>query len=972
MDSTDSFGAQTQLNDRSKVPPRARAASRASNSSSSTSQTTSTHSHRYHHSKSERPKSQLSREVSESSTQPLTPMSALLLERLERERRVDYDRTSSRGAGNDLLRSSVDSRALRSPSPSDGRPISSNGSDSSRKRGLGVKEIEQTLSSLHKQNFDLKLELFHRRERQTTLEERLEKLELEKFDMEAINERLLLELEKRDKAVGEAVSMIVMLEARVEQLLREREMVRQVGEQGLAYVNSTSTPKLVQSPASDESKSLNRMPSFLSEKVENTDNLRDVYLGVRDSVLSLPTTAAEVSPDTSRGGWRMGSPALSILSESSFVSVYGRNATSDDASPAGGTPSLPCNAAKQRMLALESPTKVRGATPKSRPSTSRAVSSSYAHFHNITDVLDMSGSPLGRLEKMDVKDVARAHTTAHDRSPFARPPSSHMQPKTKKEKREELERVLTEGKFGRDHGLPPTPDTISTTTLRLCQDSNDTLSKDQALANERSYLALSDTTVSQHSALNELATGLQPPRGPTTNAQAASTTAFDSRQPFSSGDTNVELHVSVSQIERPRTAAPSSREQHRFDWDSDDSDDDGGGPADVSRSSSVDTWLHESRKSANADGLGPMSSVSQANPSFKKGRASPDLFSFPSSTKGWATNAMFGTLGGARYAGATGRDYSAAPTAKALDAMESSLPLPMFSSGLLTPTLGMVVNPAPPPPDRRSSLQAKTTAEGRPLPAVPVKPSPFSKLKRGNRVRSNSTDVQPPLQRLTEMGMKQDRSMTVPPKQVYLPPPPPSQGTQNNQALQEVPPSKQRHYPPTASQGTAVRPRSRGLNNFFRRSTGSADPPPPAPSSAPPTTTTFKATAERQGPGIVGMPSWGRRNSLVDDERDASATPPPIQRNRNPERRVEFDDDVGGAQLVQVVSNGAPAGGVPLSESKHLPSVSIDNSGGVSLADGGPVQHGSAATPTASTGGGGKRKWLGLGRRNSLRKTGGV
>jgi chromosome segregation ATPase len=86
----------------------------------------------------------------------------------------------------------------------------------------------QTVSTLHKQNFDLKLELYHRRERQTSLEDRVEALESEKGEVENLNDRLMEELEKRDKAVTEAVAMIIRLEAQVEELMAEREIVRRV------------------------------------------------------------------------------------------------------------------------------------------------------------------------------------------------------------------------------------------------------------------------------------------------------------------------------------------------------------------------------------------------------------------------------------------------------------------------------------------------------------------------------------------------------------------------------------------------------------------------------------------------------------------------------------------------------------------------------------------------------------------------
>ncbi|KAK0737341.1 hypothetical protein B0T21DRAFT_287124 [Apiosordaria backusii] len=946
--------AQGQLTDPSEPPSRPRAGSPTSYSSSSTSQTASTHSHRHHHSRcGERPKSHLSRELSDSASPAVTPMSALLQERLERERRVESERASSRTV-NDLLHSSVDSRAVRSPSPADSRPISSQSSDSARKKGLGVKEMEQTLSNLHKQNFDLKLELYHRRERQTVLEERLEKLELQKAETDQMNGRLVQELEKRDKAVEEAVGMIVVLEARVEQLLREREMVRQVEAQGLPGVESTPKHKVFLPSGSDETKTLDRMPSFISEHNKSTENLRHVYTGARGSVPSLPTMP-EATPDTTRGTIRLDSPTLSILSESSFVSIYGRPKSPDTSSPKDGSPLLMDTPSQQRMLALESPTRVRSATPKHRPGTARAASNGHTHFHTIIDVLDTGGSPLRQLEKIALQDAVRAQTTSNDFSPFARPPSSMAKRKTKQEKRDALERVLTQGSLGRERGLPPTPDTISTTTLRLYKNSNDTLSYDQGLTNERSYLALSETTASQHSVPDEHGTGLEP-RTQTTNTQPASTTAFDSRK-LTGTNAEYEPQSSGSQSQRPQSAGDALRHHKSIEWSGEDlHEQDADGAESVA--SSVDTWLWESMKPARNTPLDPMSSVSQAHPNYKADRASPDLFSFPSSTKGWAINAMFGSLQGTGYLEAGGKGLSSAPMADTLDAIGKSLPAPVVSSGVSTPALDSV-NSAPPPPNRRSSLFAKTGSEfSGSSSASPARPSPSSRLKKspakGSRARSNSIDIRPPSRHLTDMGRAQSRAMTVPPKQVHQPPPPPpprkvSHGHSDTQGTPSQSSSKQRHYPPTSSQATAAapppRPRSRGLNHFFRRSTGSAEPPLAAPSSAPATETTFKEEKP-----LIGIPSWGRRSSLVDDERvNSSATPPPILRSRAPQRRVEFDDD-GGVELEPQGNDGAPIGNMPDGGGS-----TADRGGGVPIASGGaPV-------------GGGKRKWLNLARVGSLR-----
>jgi len=199
------------------------------------------------------------------------------------------------------------SAAQRSPGKNTGvdlhRPQSSNGVDPSHNgKGFALKEMEQVVSGLHKQNFDLKLELYHRRERQTMLEDRLEALETDKTQTEEMNENLVKELEKRDKAVEEAVGMIIMLEAKLQELTRERDMVRHVEAQGFfgqpEYGNaagledeSPRTATLDMSQLDDGPRLLSRQPSFVSDRSERTENLRNVYLGARGSVISLPRVA---------------------------------------------------------------------------------------------------------------------------------------------------------------------------------------------------------------------------------------------------------------------------------------------------------------------------------------------------------------------------------------------------------------------------------------------------------------------------------------------------------------------------------------------------------------------------------------------------------------------------------------------------------------------------------------------------------
>ncbi|KAK4124681.1 hypothetical protein N657DRAFT_571830, partial [Parathielavia appendiculata] len=560
---------------------------------------------------------------------PVYTISPLLLERLQRSRLVENDRVSSRSS-TDMLSSSTSSRHVRSPSPTGShRPGSSGGLDLAKaKKGLGVKEIEQTLSTLHKQNFDLKLELYHRRERQTALEERLERLEREAKERDDLNDSLVKELEKRDKAVEEAISMILALEKRVEQLLLERKMVRQVEAAGSAYPpidSGVATPeprkhtKFDPSPFSD-AKTPIRMPSFVSDRSENTENLRSVYLNALagESALTLPRLT-EGTPDTTRMDPRLASPALSELSESSFISIYGHGRAVDLSSPPGNSPWPWDGSSRPSLSAVESPTRVKTATPsrQHRPSSSRAASGQY---HNIGDVLDGGPSPLQRLERLEVarataKGSPRPSTASKekDQSPLARPSTTHAQPKTKMEKREALERVLNQGHFSSLQTLPPTPDTLSTTTLP----QNETPSKDYSPDQERSH-----TCELQTSTLR--ATGREEQNSSTQPAQHLSTTAFESRRHLH--PTNAPTEAADNRQFRPPSETANARTR----------DANGGGDARPrathrrdSTTSSVDTWLRESMKPESMDVLDPMSSISQARTSPKYGRISPDLFAFP-------------------------------------------------------------------------------------------------------------------------------------------------------------------------------------------------------------------------------------------------------------------------------------------------------------------------------------------------------
>lgn len=330
------------------------------------------------------------------------------------------------------------------------------------------------VSTLTKQNFNLKLELHHRRERQSILEARLEAAEKqieEQSELQEVNEQLLQELEKRDQAVEEAVGIIVTLEEKVERLMREREVVKNFDSQQqydsgyfrMVHNDPTSSP-----PAKGKSsgKPMARMPSFLSEQSEGAEALRSLYLPHSQSYseANLPQLQEETPSD---GG--ISSPRLSVLSESSFVSVYGKKELSPEVEAEDDDDDAQF---QNRHRASSSVEKWVNGRPIS---TSQPVSTSFRNdSRNYLSMNNIMKSPLQRLEKLQ-GTLEQNSLNAAAQLQIARSTSV----KEPRKKRDSLRRVITDkGSFDQQNALPPTPDTISTVTLRHYQNSNDNLGRE--------------------------------------------------------------------------------------------------------------------------------------------------------------------------------------------------------------------------------------------------------------------------------------------------------------------------------------------------------------------------------------------------------------------------------------------------------------------------------------------------------------
>ncbi|KXL42624.1 hypothetical protein M433DRAFT_140080 [Acidomyces richmondensis BFW] len=235
-----------------------------------------------------------------------------------------------------------------------------------KRRSLGVKDMDGQMDKLSKQNFALKLELDHRREQTLKLQEKIEsmraqveraeQLEAEHAELLQINSKLVLELEKRDKAVEEAMDIICDLEGTVAELEERGNPTRPSTAQADSGYAGTETQEQLSSgspvdlnripgtimirsaprAASAASHKLNnvmngqtparmrREPSIISQKKSSTHALRSVYLEATQKLHPVKSFNSLLSKRDSRAEDEdvLNSPRLSVLSESSFPSLY--------------------------------------------------------------------------------------------------------------------------------------------------------------------------------------------------------------------------------------------------------------------------------------------------------------------------------------------------------------------------------------------------------------------------------------------------------------------------------------------------------------------------------------------------------------------------------------------------------------------------------------------------------------------------
>lgn len=458
--------------------------------------------------------------------------------RPKRARHTDCGPQSPRGRDDDIF--FAEARETRDTRMYDSSPLvaaSSRASDAGtqqngdrpRRRTVGLRDMDEQMDRLQKQNFALKLELDHRREQTQKLQERMGSMqdqverallmEDEHKELLRINSELVQELEKRDRAVEEAMDLICDLEDQVGELQEHSSNTRPstahadsgyAGTEALdqdsrgspprpavaskAAVVNTQPPSAQASAASHNlHDALNmqatakpkRQPSVLSSRQPSTHALRSVYMENSRSLRPVQSFQSllerqdhKVEEDSDNLSI---SPRLSVLSESSFPSIYSpKKDLSPDrydwevADEAGGLPApLGCPAhmrqdsikrVSQWMSARDAveatPSKSnRISSPLQDESGRHSSASSLGPYQSLNDALSSGVEPVAA--PAPPADVDREHHQHHLR----------------KQKSGRLRTRPVSYPVNELH-MPPTPDSVST---RMLRESHSSIGKDKSL-----------------------------------------------------------------------------------------------------------------------------------------------------------------------------------------------------------------------------------------------------------------------------------------------------------------------------------------------------------------------------------------------------------------------------------------------------------------------------------------------------------
>lgn len=366
-------------------------------------------------------------------------------------------------------------------------------------RNLGVKAMEEKMTAISQENFDLKLEVHHRRTKQAELESKNEKLkmELERVQKEmnevvTVAEEVHGLLTLRDEALEQAVVQIILYEERIESLeedvkkitsirpITDLESNNETFESEEQPAPPSSPPEKMQSRTDQVATPVNqtrlairvrdsmyRMPSFLAEENEDNGALRSLFLPTVQSVQTLRSISG--SNDGHPDAGVINSPRLSVLSESSFLSVYGtRRPAQEDVESLDLTQDYTEELTGQvhaKAVAVdqwvdEGLNNLQESSQK-KSTPRRPIGERPGQFLSMDDIAQ---TPAKRLEKiqrtLERKNGPSIVTRLPQRSPEAQ---VHTLPVAIT--RDSFYSAPKAPSKSNQTGLPPTPDTFSTNTL---------------------------------------------------------------------------------------------------------------------------------------------------------------------------------------------------------------------------------------------------------------------------------------------------------------------------------------------------------------------------------------------------------------------------------------------------------------------------------------------------------------------------
>ncbi|RMZ18006.1 hypothetical protein D0860_00064 [Hortaea werneckii] len=402
------------------------------------------------------------------------------------------------------------------------------GSAYGMRRSLGVKDMDGQMDWLNKQNFALKLELDHRREQQSKLQEqvesmqeqfeRSEQMQEEHAELLKINTQLVEELERRDRAVEEAMDIICDLEDRLAEFDERQSHTRPStahADSGYAGTETQEpapkssppeTRKVPKTPfqrrkgplpTSAASQNLQRMvngktpastrrePSVFSLKKSSTHALRSVYLENAQNLYSVQSFNSLISKRDSRvengHAEEPNSPQLSVLSESSFPSFYSPQQQSGTEQYDWEAPQDPdaVSMSGQTHYRQASINRVNewisegDAVEQDTPSKSNRISSPLSvHTDRTLQPLPRStGSMNFQLldDALSMASTSAAHLSRDTQQSSSSPRLSSPRVGKKRAMQAQLDQSGTQSITGPVFGdslLPPTPDSASTNMLR--------------------------------------------------------------------------------------------------------------------------------------------------------------------------------------------------------------------------------------------------------------------------------------------------------------------------------------------------------------------------------------------------------------------------------------------------------------------------------------------------------------------------